>query len=184
MGCNMVPKFSFLTKGKGVSKEKLTSFEMALRDAGIAEFNLVKVSSIMPPFCKIISKQEGLKKLSPGQIVYVVLSEAATNEHGRKVASSVGIAMPADRSQHGYLSEHHSFGQSKKESGEYAENLAAYMLATTLGAPFDSNKNYNEQKDIWKISGNTVRTQAITSIANGPEDGSWVTVVTGIVFVI
>ena len=184
MRCNMVPKFSFLTKGKGVSKEKLTSFEMALRDAGIAEFNLVKVSSIMPPFCKIISKKEGLKKLSPGQIVYVVLSESATNEHGRKVAASVGIAMPADRSQHGYLSEHHSFGQSKKEAGEYAEDLAAYMLATTLGAPFDIDKNYNEQKDIWKISGHTVKTQEITSTAEGPKDKSWVTVISAVVFII
>jgi arginine decarboxylase len=180
----MVPKFSFLTKGKGVSKEKLTSFEMALRDAGIAEFNLVKVSSIMPPFCKIISKKEGLKKLSPGQIVYVVLSESATNEHGRKVAASVGIAMPADRSQHGYLSEHHSFGQSKKEAGGYAEDLAAYMLATTLGAPFDVDKNYNEQKDIWKISGHTVKTRELTSFGEGPKDGNWITVLSAMVLII
>ena len=184
MRCNMVPKFSFLTKGKGVSKEKLTSFEMALRDAGIAEFNLVKVSSIMPPFCKIISKKEGLKKLSPGQIIYVVLSESATNEHGRKVAASVGIAMPADRSQHGYLSEHHSFGQSKKEAGEYAEDLAAYMLATTLGAPFDADKNYNEQKDIWKISGHTVKTRELTSFGEGPKDGNWITVLSAMVLII
>lgn len=180
----MIPKYAFFTKGKGESKEKLTSFEMALRNAQIAEFNLVKVSSIMPPYCKIVSRTKGLKMLSAGQIVYVVLSDASTCEPKRRITSSVGIAMPEDRSKHGYLSEHHSYGESKKKSGEYAEDLAAYMLATTLGAPFDSNKNYNEQKDIWKISGNTVRTQAITSIANGPEDGSWVTVVTGIVFVI
>ena len=57
----MVPKYAFITKGCGVAKEKLTSFEMALRDAGIAEYNLVKVSSIMPPHCQIISKKNGLK---------------------------------------------------------------------------------------------------------------------------
>ena len=180
----MVPKYAFFTKGKGQSKEKLTSFEMALRNAKIAEFNLVKVSSIMPPYCKIVTRAKGLKMLSAGQIVYVVLSDASTSEPKRRITSSVGIAMPEDRSKHGYLSEHHSYGESKKRSGEYAEDLAAYMLATTIGAPFDSNKNYTEQKDIWKISGNTVRTQAITSVANGPEDGSWVTVVTGIVFII
>ncbi|NSW88248.1 arginine decarboxylase, pyruvoyl-dependent [bacterium] len=180
----MVPKYAFFTKGIGKSKEKLTSFEMALRNANIAEFNLVKVSSIMPPFCKIVSKSKGLKMLTPGQIVYVVLSEASTNEPKRRITSSVGMAMPEDRSKHGYLSEHHSYGESKKQSGEYAEDLAAYMLATTIGAPFDSNKNYNEQKDIWKISGNTVRTRAITSIGDGPEDGEWVSVITAIVFVI
>ena len=180
----MIPKYAFVTKGAGRGKEKLTSFEMSLRNAGIGEYNLVRVSSIMPPHCKIISKKEGLKKLSPGQIVFVVLSEASTNEPERRIASSIGIALPIDRSQHGYLSEHHSYGQSKKTSGEYAEDLAAYMLATTIGAPFDIDKNYNEQKDIWKISGHTVKTQEVTSTAEGPKDKSWITVVTAIVFIV
>ena len=146
----MVHKYAFVTKGGGTSKEKLTSFEMALRNADIAQYNLVKVSSIMPPHTEIITKKRGLKKLSAGQIVYVVLSESSTNEPERRIAASIGIALPVDRSKHGYLSEHHSYGQSKKASGEYAEDLAAYMLATTIGAPFDIDKNYNEQKDISK----------------------------------
>jgi len=180
----MIPKYAFVTKGVGISKEKLTSFEMSLRDAGIAEYNLVRVSSIMPPNCKIIKKSKGLEILSPGQIVFVVLSECSTNEPGRKVASSVGLALPKDRSQHGYLSEHHSFGQSKKEAGEYAEDLAAQMLATTLGAPFDYDKNYNQQKEIWKIGGHTVETKEITSYAEGPKNKNWVTVVTAMVLII
>ena len=53
----MVPKYAFVTKGIGISKEKLTSFEMALRDADIAQYNLVRVSSIMPPHTKIITKK-------------------------------------------------------------------------------------------------------------------------------
>tara|TARA_B100001029_G_scaffold169334_1_gene164132 strand:- start:1061 stop:1603 length:543 start_codon:yes stop_codon:yes gene_type:complete len=180
----MVPKYAFVTKGVGISKEKLTSFEMALRNADIAQYNLVKVSSIMPPHTEIITKKRGLKKLSAGQIVYVVLSESSTNEPERRIAASIGIALPVDRSKHGYLSEHHSYGQSKKASGEYAEDLAAYMLATTIGAPFDIDKNYNEQKDIWKISGHTVKTQEITSTAEGPKDKSWVTVISAVVFII
>ena len=180
----MVPKYAFITKGVGKSKEKLTSFEMCLRDAGIAEYNLVRVSSIMPPHCKIISKKDGMQKLAPGQIVYVVLSEASTNEPERRIASSVGIALPIDRSKHGYLSEHHSYGQSKKAAGEYAEDLAAYMLATTIGAPFDVDKDYNEQKDIWKISGHTVKTQEATSTAEGPKDKSWVTTIAAVVFIL
>tara|TARA_Y100001960_G_scaffold165947_1_gene174289 strand:- start:458 stop:1000 length:543 start_codon:yes stop_codon:yes gene_type:complete len=180
----MVPKYAFVTKGVGISKEELTSFEMALRNADIAQYNLVKVSSIMPPHTEIITKKRGLKKLSAGQIVYVVLSESSTNEPERRIAASIGIALPVDRSKHGYLSEHHSYGQSKKASGEYAEDLAAYMLATTIGAPFDIDKNYNEQKDIWKISGHTVKTQEITSTAEGPKDKSWVTVISAVVFII
>lgn len=72
---DLIPKYLFLTKGAGRHKEKLTSFEMALRDAGIAGFNLVRVSSIFPPGCKLIPKSKGLQILSPGQIIFTVLAE-------------------------------------------------------------------------------------------------------------
>ena len=70
MGINMVPKQMFLTKGVGKHRERLTSFELALRDAGIAAQNLVRVSSIFPPNCKLLSRREGLKYLSPGEVVF------------------------------------------------------------------------------------------------------------------
>ena len=53
-----VPSKVFFTKGVGVHKEKLVSFEMALRDAHVSPFNLVTVSSIMPPQAKIVSREE------------------------------------------------------------------------------------------------------------------------------
>ncbi len=178
----MVPKSAFVTKGVGKHKEKLTSFEMALRDARIAEFNLVKVSSIFPAKCKLISTSGGLKLLKPGQVVYVVMSENATDEPNRLVAASVGMAIPKDPNRYGYLSEHHSFGQNDTLAGEYAEDLAAYMLATILDAPFDPDKSYDEQKDIWKISGHTVKTRNVTQSAVGDKNGLWTTVVAAIVF--
>ncbi|MBI2486915.1 MAG: arginine decarboxylase, pyruvoyl-dependent [Deltaproteobacteria bacterium] len=178
-----VPKTAFVTKGVGKHKEKLTSFEMALRDAKIAEFNLVKVSSIFPPNCKLIPQSVGLKRLKPGQVVYVVMSENATDEPHRLVASSVGIAIPKDKNRYGYLSEHHSFGQTDSAAGDYAEDLAAYMLATILGAPFDPDKSYDEQKDIWKISGHAVQTRNATQSAVGDKSGIWTTVIAAIVFV-
>lgn len=178
----MVPKTAFITKGVGKHKEKLTSFEMALRDAKIAEYNLVKVSSIFPPNCALVTRAKGLKTLSPGEIVYVVMSENATNEPNRLVAASAGIAIPKEQSRHGYISEHHSYGQNDTVAGEYAEDLAAYMLATTLGAPFDPDKSYDEQKDIWKISGNIVKTRNITQTAVGDKKGLWTTVLAAVVF--
>jgi len=129
----MVPKRVFFTKGVGVHKEKLASFEMALRVAGLAHCNLVLVSSIYPPGCKIITKEEGLKYLRPGEIVFAVYDRESNNEPNRLIAASVGLAIPADSSMHGYLSEHHSFGETDERAGEYAEDLAASMLATTLG---------------------------------------------------
>ena len=59
----MVPKKIFFTKGVGTHKEKLASFELALRDAGIAACNLILVSSILPPGCKKVSKEYGVYEL-------------------------------------------------------------------------------------------------------------------------
>ena len=178
----MVPSAAFITKGVGRHKEKLTSFEMALRNAKIAEFNLVTVSSIFPPNCELVPRDIGLKNLTPGQIVHVVMSENSTNEPNRLIAASAGIAIPKDSERYGYISEHHSFGEKHAVAGDYSEDLAAYMLATTLGAPFDPDKSYDEQKDMWKISGHTVKTRNITQTAVGDKMGLWTTVIAAVVF--
>ena len=154
----MVPKKLFFTKGVGKHKERLTSFELALRDAGIASQNLVRVSSIFPPQCKVISRKEGLKYLHHGEVVFAVIAENSTREPHRLIAASVGVAMPADRNAYGYLSEHHSFGQTEQVAGEYAEELAAEMLATTLGVEFDPDQSWDEKKEIYRSSNKIVRT--------------------------
>jgi arginine decarboxylase len=177
-----VAKRIFLTCGVGKHREKLSSFEMALRSAGIAQYNLVRVSSIFPPHAKLISKKDGMGLLKPGQILYVVMSENATNEPHRLVASSVGVAIPKDRSQYGYLSEHHSFGQTDKAAGDYAEDLAASMLATVLGVDFDPNTSYDERKDMWRLSTKIVITRNVTQSAIGDRDGLWTSVVAAAVF--
>jgi len=177
VGTGYVPRRLFLTNGVGRHREKLTSFELALRDAGIASFNLVKVSSIFPPHCKVVPKRLGLPMLKPGQIVHVVLSENATNEPHRLLAASVGIAIPKNPDNYGYLSEHHSFGQTDDTAGDYAEDLAASMLATILGVDFDPDKSYDEKKEIWRFSGQIVRTFHSTQSALGDKGGLWTTVV-------
>src|SRR3989344_6328956 len=144
-----VPKRMFFTKGVGVHFEKLTSFELALRNAGIAELNLVRVSSIFPPGCKIVTKTIGMDQLKAGGITHCVLAEASTNEPNRLIASSIGVAIPNDPRQWGYLSEHHCYGMTQKTAGDYAEDLAAYMLATTLGLDFEDSVKYDERTEIW-----------------------------------
>ena len=178
-----IAKGIFLTKGVGKHREKLSSFELSLRSANIAEYNIVRVSSIFPPNCKVISIQEGLKRLTPGQVVYAVMYDNATNEPHRLVAASVGLAIPANPSQYGYLSEHHSFGETDQKAGDYAEDLAATMLATILGVDFDPNASYDERKDIWRMSDKIVQTRNVTQSAIGDRDGLWTTVVAAAVFV-
>ena len=179
----IVPKKCFLTKGVGAHPEKLSSFELALRDAGIAAYNLVKVSSIFPPHCKIIHREAGLKYLSPGQIVFCVMSDNATNEPNRLISASVGVSIPKNPAMHGYLSEHHAFGWTERKTGDYAEDLAAEMLATVLGVKFDPDSNYDAKRELWKISDEIVRTTEVTQSAQGDKDGRWTSVITSCVFI-
>jgi len=172
-----VPGKIFLTKGVGKHKEKLTSFEMSLRNAQIASFNLVGVSSIYPPHCKIVPIQNGLKQTIAGQIMHAVYSKNATNEPNRLIAASIGLAIPSDKNLYGYLSEHHSFGQTDSAAGNYAEDLAAEMLATILGVPFDADASWDEKRQQWKISGKIVKTRNITQSAKGDKNGLWTTVI-------
>jgi arginine decarboxylase len=177
-----LPTKAFLTQGIGRHKEKLTSFEEALREASIAQYNLVRVSSIWPPHCRMVSRKAGVKHLMPGQILFAVVAEAATNEPSRRATASVGLAIPADASHHGYISEHHAFGVGKRTAGDYAEDLAASMLATVLGVPFNPDQAWDERKELWKVSGEIVRTTNMSCTAEAREDGKWVTVVSAVVF--
>lgn len=179
----LVPKELFFTKGVGKHREKLTSFELALRSADIAACNLVRVSSIFPPGCRILPRSTGVRKLKPGQIAFVVMSEAATREPHRLVAATIGVAIPRDRRLFGYLSEHHSFGENEETAGDYAEELAAEMLATTLGLEFDPDKSWDEKKEVYRLSNRIVRTQNITQTAVGDKQGLWTTVIAAAVIV-
>ncbi|HSD64315.1 MAG TPA: arginine decarboxylase, pyruvoyl-dependent [Ignavibacteriaceae bacterium] len=171
-----VPTKIFFTKGVGRHKEYLASFELALRSAGVEICNLVTVSSIYPGGCKKISKEDGLKELSPGQITFAVIARNSTNEPNRLIAASIGAALPADPTQYGYLSEHHPFGETEKVAGEYAEDLAATMLATTLGVDFNPDTDWSERENIYKMSGKIVRSFNITQSAEGDKNGLWTTV--------
>jgi len=172
----------FLTKGVGVRKDKLASFELALRNAGIEKHNLVMVSSIMPPNCQVVPKEKGEKMLYPGQVVFCVMARSETNEPNRLVSAAIGVARPSDGNNYGYLSEHHAFGEVAKKTGDYAEDLAATMLATTLGVEFNPETAWEEREQIYKTSGHIFKTTNICQSAEGNKDGLWTTVIAVAVF--
>lgn len=179
----MIPTQFFLTKGVGKHKEQLQSFELALRDAGIQHCNLVGVSSIIPAGCKLITREKGRLLLTPGEITFVVMARNSTNEPHRLVVSAVGLAIPSNKTQHGYISEHHAFGQTEEDAGEYAEDLAATMLATTMGLEFDPAKAWSEREQQFKSSGMIIKTTNITQSATGDKSGLWTSTVAAAVFV-
>jgi arginine decarboxylase len=172
-----VPTQVFFTKGVGRHKDYLQSFELALRGAGVEKCNLVTVSSILSPGCRRISIADGLTKLSAGGITFVVMARNATNEPNRLIAASIGAAVPAETTQYGYLSEHHPHGETEEKCGEYAEDLAATMLASTLDVEFDPNTAWDEREKIYKMSGKIVRTFNVTQSAEGDKEGKWTSVV-------
>jgi len=161
----LIPKKVFFTSGVGTHSEKLESFEVSLRDAGIEKFNLVTVSSILPPKCEIVTKEEGLKELSPGEIVFCVMSRISSNEPGRTLTTSVGCALPKDNGRHGYISEYHAYEESVQDAGIHAVKLAESMYSTwTKEPPF--------------------KTFSIPRSSAVHENGDWMTVISAAVFVI
>ncbi|UYP45774.1 Pyruvoyl-dependent arginine decarboxylase [Candidatus Lokiarchaeum ossiferum] len=180
----MIPKFLFFTRGVGRNKKELQSFESALRDAGISFLNLVTVSSIFPPNCKEISREEGMKRIKPGQITFCVMARHSSNEKNRLVSASIGVAKPRDENHYGYLSEHHSFGQDEDTAGNFAEDLAASMLASTLGIPFDIDANYDDKREIFHLSDKIIETKSTTATAIVEKDGEYTTVIAAAVFIL
>ena len=181
---SLIPKSVFFVKGVGYHKSKLGSFEQALRDASIAHFNLVKVSSILPPYCLEIPQDDGLAQLREGQIVFNVMSRASSDEFNRLISASIGVAKPADQRTYGYLSEHHAFGVKPEKAGEFSEDLAAELLATTLGVQFDPEADYDEKKEIFKMDGKIIETKNITVSATVKKEGEWLTVLAAAVFIL
>lgn len=177
-----VPRKAFFTKGVGFHKNELQSYELALGEAKIEKQNLVLVSSIYPPHCELIDLEEGIEYLKPGQITFCVMARMSTNEYGRLVGASVGIAFPSDRNNYGYIAEVHSYGKDERDVGDLAEDLASTMLATTLGIEFDPGKDYDERREIYLMSGKVVKSLSFPCIAHGRKDG-YVTVVSSVVFI-
>ncbi|HIH96502.1 MAG TPA: pyruvoyl-dependent arginine decarboxylase [Thermoplasmata archaeon] len=180
----MIPTKVFFTKGIGVHKDKLASFEASLRMAGIEKYNIVSVSSILPAGCKTLSRDEGLNLLKPGQIVYSILAKNQTDEPNRLISAAIGLAIPKGGESYGYLSEHSAFGETAKRSGDYAEDLAATMLATTLGIVFDPETAWDERRQIYRASGRIFKTTHMCQSAKGNKDGLWTTVIAAAILII
>lgn len=180
---SLVPTKVFFVKGIGHHKSKLAAFEQALRNAGIEKYNLVNVSSILPPHCIEISKKEGYKQLRPGQIVYTVLSRVNSNKVNQMISASIGVAKPSDKNQYGYLSESHRYDAKPEELGKYTEELAAEMLATTLGIDFNPEADYDEKREVFKMGGKIVETKHITEYATCKNEKEWVSVAVAAVFI-
>lgn len=181
---NFVAKRIFFTRGVGKHRNKLQSFEVALRSAGIEKLNIVRVSSIFPPGCKIVTRRVGERALKPGQVTFCVIAEAATNEPNRLISAGLGLAIPTKGEHYGYISEHHGYGMTERKTGDFVEDMAASMLASTLGVEFDPDADYDHRREIYRMSGQIVGTRNHVQSAEGDKNGLWTTVIAAAVFLL
>ena len=182
----MRPSQVFFTKGVGHHTERLAAFELALRDAGIEQFNLITVSSILPTGCTVIDREVGLGiwKSFDGMILPVVLARCEVDEQFRVASAAIGMAYPKDGSHYGYLSEVHEPGMSEEEAGEYAEDLAMWMLLTCRGHKLEEeelDEAWNSQREIWKVNNTEYETDSCAVSAPGKKD-EWTAAVAAAVF--
>jgi arginine decarboxylase len=98
------------------------------------------------------------------------------------ICSSIGVAKPVDQGVYGYLSENHAIDEKPEILGKSSENVALEMLATSLGIPFISKSNLDQNKELLRIKGKTVETKNITEMAIVKEE--WTTVLAAAIFIL
>jgi arginine decarboxylase len=179
----LIPRRYFLTTGTGVHEKDMRSFEEALREAGIEACNLVKISSVIPPGCKRISREEGLQAISPGMITFAVQAESSTNEPGQIIAAGIGIAQPKDDTLFGYLTEvEEAVGREADDVQEDVEEMAIENLITFWGSKTDAEELMRKGKKHYEFQGRKVEVDSVVATAKGHEERLWTTVIVCAVF--
>lgn len=182
----VVPNRVFLTKGVGVGDHPLTSREMALTDAGVEKVNLLKASSIIPPHCPIISREEGREGLIMGQMTFAIMAEATTNEPHKLISAAIGIAKPEDEDEYGFFTEieqEQGFGKTAEKAGEEVRRLAIMNLALSWrDQDFKLEKEWRPDKKLYRIKNKNVHLSDMTESTRGHKDGLHTTVFVGAIF--
>ena len=98
------------------------------------------------------------------------------------IHASIGLARPTNPAMYGYISEHHGHGLTGEQSGEYAEDLAASMLASTLGIEFNPDAAWNERRKVYETSQAIIGSTSLTAASIGDQSGRWTCAVAAAVF--
>jgi arginine decarboxylase len=181
---SIVPTKFFFTKGVGVHEKDMRAFEEALRDAGIHTCNLIKTSSIIPPGCKRISLEDGMKLIPAGQITFAILAQSQTNEPGQIITAGIGMAQPKDKTQYGYLTEVESaIGRTEEDVEQDVIEMAIENLVTEWDPKFDGEKVYKKGKKNYSIKGRDISVDSVVASAKGAEKNQFTVVVAVAVFI-
>ncbi len=85
-----------ITSGKGSGKTTLSAFDNALFDAGVSNYNLITLSSIIPPNTVIKQQKYKTPDSEYGYRLYTVMSEIRSRESGRWIGAVIGWCQEED----------------------------------------------------------------------------------------
>lgn len=101
-----LPHRYFVTRGSGTGKSPLVAFDSALRTAGIADYNLLRVSSILPAG----AEPYDMVDLPGGSLLPCVYSIAQVGPDDPPLVAAVAVAIPAVDNRVGVIMEWHGQG--------------------------------------------------------------------------
>ncbi|MFL5560997.1 MAG: pyruvoyl-dependent arginine decarboxylase [Gemmatimonadaceae bacterium] len=170
-----VPSRVFFVSGVGVHAQERVAFQHAMRAAGVADSNLVKVSSVIAPGCQIIPAAEGRSLLRPGNIVHAVVGTAKTDEPHQRVTTALAWAKPARRGVPGYIAEIEedmAKGKSEKSAMEQVAAEVLEILAMRLRVKVDAERLWSRRgrSRTVRMGGTDVQVGALCASAVGPEE--------------
>jgi len=124
----MIPKAFFVTSGVGMDLDPTSAFDLALRDAGIGECNLVEVSSILPAKAVEIDRRSTM--VTPGNITFCVISRA-DGQSGELIGAGIGYGwlLGNEREEKG---EEKEFGILCEHHGHYSRDYLAEKIQEKL----------------------------------------------------
>lgn len=117
-----VPRYVILVSGSARGNTDLTAFDRALLDAGIADLNLVKVTSIFPPYGKVLELKESFVRIPKGAIIPAVYTSRISADTQGTISSVIGVGVPRDSSSNGVIFEA-SIDGSKDWATKQVENM-------------------------------------------------------------
>jgi arginine decarboxylase len=117
-----------VTTGTGKGETAIAAFDSALLEAGIANYNLIRLSSIIPPG-SVIERQKAVTKPDEfGHKLYLVYASQIEQAAGKEAWAGIGWVMAADGSGKGLFTEHEA--GSEKEVRNLITKTLTHMVAS------------------------------------------------------
>ncbi len=109
-----------LTKGTGTGNTLLSAYDNALQECGVSNYNIIPLSSIIPPGSTIIKEKYITPEEDYGKRLYVVWARIESDKKGEFIGGGIGwYQLPDGR---GIFVEHHENGTTKDEVEKKLKN--------------------------------------------------------------